>query len=693
MQKINQQRQRRQRHFLTSFRLTLVVIIGFLLLSVGGAYAVSSNENTVSKVSLSPPPSRIVSLVPAITEIIAALKADPALVGITYHTTRPVRLGRCAVVGGFMDPSVKRIKALHPDLVFISSMHKGLRDKLAGSGCRVIEITITSLSDAYAAINLIGRLLGKNQEAVRLVENLREQLALIRRKVKRIPLSERRRVLPMLGMDKVLVSGDDSFQNELIAIAGGIPPVWGKKGLVVSPDNVAVLKFNPQFIYASGGDRQEIMNFFSQSVWAETAAVKTGDIHFFPGALTSRAATRFGDFVAWLAATIYPDYFSCPENMVLREEVGERRVLELDFAYVKKAEIVETIIADFKHRTLVVDLAEPMQIISTLDGSRQGITTVGNHYLPPPTWSFVHRLGSVKFEDRVVNLLERQSETTSLLFTGADMKHLVMQSASFKEMKVMVLVTAGVCSNAVRMGAEEGRYYELEVVGDSLKHGTINVIILTNMRLTPRAMSRAVISACEGKTAALQDLDIRSVARPAFLQATGTGTDNVLVVEGRGQTVKHTGGHSKMGELIACAVYEGVIEAVRRQNALTEKRSLFHRLLERRITVYNFLKACRINKGIAVSSLLAPIEDLLLEKRYASFVESSLTLSDAWQRRQLSGLGNFRNWCQRIAEEIAGQPLEDVPHLYNGSELPDPLRLALEALVYGVEVRDHTISD
>ncbi|MEA1922948.1 MAG: helical backbone metal receptor, partial [Pseudomonadota bacterium] len=658
MQKINQQ----QRHFFTSFRLTLVVILGFLLLGAGGTYAASSSENNAN-VPLSPP-SRIVSLVPAITEIIAALKADQALVGITYHTTRPARLGRCTVVGGFMVPSLERIKGLHPDLVFISSMHKGLRDKLAGSRCRVIELTITSLADAYAGIKLIGRLLGKDQEAARLIENLQAQLALIRRKVERIPLSERRRVIPMLGMDKVLVSGDDSFQNELIAVAGGIPPVWGKKGVVVSPDKAAVLDFNPQFIYAGGVDRQEIMNFFNQPVWAEMAAVKTGDIHFFPGALTSRAATHFGDFVAWLAATIYPDHFSRPGNMVLREEVRERRALELDFNYVKKAEVVETIIADFKHRTLVVDLAEPMQIISTLEGPRQGVTTVGNHYLPPSTWNFVHRLGSVRFEDRVVNLLERQSEATSLLFTGADMKHLVQQSTAFKEMKVTALVTAGVCSNAVRMGAEEGRYYELEEVGDSAKPGTINIIILTNMRLTPRAMSRAVISACEGKSAALQDLDIRSAVRPAFLQATGTGTDNVLVVEGRGQTIKHTGGHSKMGELIARAVYEGVIEAVRRQNALTEKRSLFHRLQERRVTVYSFLKACRINKGVAVSSLLAPVEELLLDRRYAAFVESSLALSDAWQRRQLSNLESFKNWCRRIAEEIAGQPLEDVPHLY-----------------------------
>ncbi len=689
MQKIKE----RQRHILTTFGPVLVVMFCLLLAGSGWAYPISFNDDAGSKITLSQPPSRIVSLVPAVTEIIAALKADQALVGITYHTIRPARLGGCVVVGGFMAPSLERIKALRPDLVFISSMHENLRDKLIGSGCRVVEVTTTTLAHAYANIDLIGRIVGKPLEAAQLVKGLQQQLALIHRKVERIPPTERRRVMRMMGRDEILVPGDDSFHNELIAAAGGIPPVWGKKGVVVGLDEAVVRAFDPQLIYSCGGGRQEVRNFFGQPAWAEMTAARTGNIHFFPCALTCRAATHFGDFVAWLAATIYPDYFSRPENMVLREEVRGRRALALDFSYVKKAEVIETIIADFNHRTLVVDLAEPMQVLSTLEGLRQGITTVGNHYLPPPTWNFVHRLGSVKFKERVGALLERQPETTSLLFTGADMKHLVLQSASFKEMKVTALVTAGVCSNAVRMGAEEGRYYELEGAGDTGKPGTINVILLTNMRLTPRAMTRAVISVGEGKSAALQDLDIRSASSPAFLQATGTGTDNVIVVEGRGRTIKHTGGHSKMGELIARAVYEGVIEAVRRQNGLHEKRSLFHRLQERRVTVYNFLKDCRLSTGIPVSDLLAPVEELLLDKRYAAFIESSLAVSDAWQRHQLSDLKSFRKWCCRIAGEVAGQSLEDLPQIYHGPELPEPLRLALEALVYGVKARIQTVSD
>ncbi|MCD6430751.1 MAG: adenosylcobinamide amidohydrolase [Deltaproteobacteria bacterium] len=686
MQRVNGQ----QRQILMIFRPALLLVLCLLLLAAVCDCSAASGGEVGHQTTLSRPPSRIVSLVPGVTEIVAALKADQSLVGITYHTIKPARLGCCAVVGGFMAPSLERIKALSPDLVFISSIHENLRDELTGMGCRVVEVTTTSLAKAYANIELVGQLVGKSSEAAWLVADLKRQLALISRKVKLIPLAERRRVMCLMECNEILVPGDDSFQNELIAAAGGIPPAWGKKGAAVSVDEAMIRAFDPQLIYAYGSCRQKIREFFSQPAWAEMVAVRTDNILFPPNALICRAATHLGDFVGWLAATIYPDHFSLPENMLLREEVKDRRTLALDFDYIKNAEVVETTIADFNHRTLVVDLAEPMQILSTLEGLRQGITTVGNHYLPPSTWNLVHRIGSVEFEERVGNLLKRHAEKTSLLFTGADMKYLVQQSASFKEMKVTALVTAGVSSNAVRMGAEEGRYYEPGKFGKSEKPGTINIILLSNMRLTPRAMTRAIISACEGKSAALQDLDIRSSSNPAFLQATGTGTDNVIVVEGRGRTIEHTGGHSKMGELIARVVYEGVVEAVRRQNGVYEKRSLFHRLQERRVTVYDFLKECRLGKGISSKDLVAPVEELLLDRRYASFVESSLALSDAWQRHQINDLGSFRAWCCRIAGEIAGHPLKDLPSLYSGADLPEPLQLALEALVYGLNYRGQT---
>ena len=653
----------------------LTALIWLILSGIAGAYPLAFTDDGGHALTILKPPQRIVSLVPGVTEVITALKADEKLVGITYHTTIPTRVQeRAAVVGGFFSPSFNQVKAQAPDLVFISDRHGDLRRELSGKDCQVVEIETTSLLDSYDNIKLIGKIVEKPEAAAQLVAEIKTKLDIISRKIALIPAPDRRRVMRLMGRGTIMSPGDDSFQNEMIAAAGGIPPVWGRQGAVIEVDQETFQHFNPQFIYGCGGDRR-LVEKFKKTGWNQAEAVKNGTFRFFPCILTCRAATHTGDFVGILAATIYPEQFSRTENLVLPEKVTARSSVEVKLNYVTKAEILETSILDFTHRTLVVELAEPMTVISTLEGPRDAITMVGNHYLPPPSWDMVHLIGPEKFERKVTGLLDHDPETSCLLFTGADMQHLAVKQASYKAMKVYALVTAGVKSNAVRMGAEAASYYE---------PGTINVIIMTNMELSQRAMTRAIISATEGKSAAIQDLDIRSKSNPAFLQATGTGTDNVLVVSGRGQKINNAGGHSKMGELIARAVYQGVMEAVGKQNGLLVKRSIFHRLKERDISIYAFLHDCRWESPATAGELVGQFEELLLEPRYAVFLESALALTDAWERDQIENLNTFRNWCEQISVEISGHPGKPASSQYTGDPIPEPLKLALKALLTGL---------
>ena len=72
------------------------------------------------------------------------------------------------------------------------------------------------------------------------------------------------------------------------------------------------------------------------------------------------------------------------------------------------------------------------------------------------------------------------------------------------------------------------------------------------------------MTATEAKTAALEDRGVRSTASPQ-LQATGTGTDSMIVVSGvdTDTVIRHTGGHTKMGELIAVSTKIAVGEALK----------------------------------------------------------------------------------------------------------------------------------
>jgi hypothetical protein len=204
-------------------------------------------------------------------------------------------------------------------------------------------------------------------------------------------------------------------------------------------------------------------------------------------------------------------------------------------------------------------------------------------------------------------------------------------------------------------------------------------------------MTRALISATEAKSAALQDLDIRSSYQPLTAAATGTGTDNIIVVSGVGGIpIDATGGHAKTGELIARAVHAGVREAIARQNGIVAGRDIFQRLRERHLDLFRLVRAARPERGATENrAFAARLEGLLLEPAAAGLVETALALDDGIERGTVHDLSAFAAACRETAGHIAGRPLENLPRMFAGAGLPEPLGLALDALAAGLRSRTH----
>ncbi len=326
---------------------------------------------------------------------------------------------------------------------------------------------------------------------------------------------------------------------------------------------------------------------------------------------------------------------------------GSREALQLELPYVRAARVHAEARHDLGGQTLVLEFGEPQAVLSTLAGFKAGLRRVGNHSLPPSSWPRLGQLSLEQLEQRLWGGLGWEAREGTLLITGARMEHLSVQSAQAQGLKAVALVTAGAAGNAMRMAADQGEHVE---------PGTINIILLTNRALSQGAMARAVITATEAKTAALQDLDVRSSYAPWARQATGTGTDEVLVVAGQGVPLESTGGHTLMGTLLARAVYAGVRQALAGQNGLTLERGLARRLQER---------------GVACPSL----ELLLARPGSGGFLAQALALEDAWRRGLWDDLPAWRLTCQ---ERAAGQPA--TLGQASGERTWGPLALALLAL-------------
>ena len=147
------------------------------------------------------------------------------------------------------------------------------------------------------------------------------------------------------------------------------------------------------------------------------------------------------------------------------------------------------------------------------------------------------------------------------LMTAVSLADLVTVREAHDEMWVEGFVTVGT-SNAVRAGET---VTSKQRINNSTHPGTINLILVTNARLSASAMVGMVQVATEAKTAVLLQANVKSWTGRSG--ATGTGTDAVVVVSGNGPPHRYSGTHTILGELvgrvIGTAVTEGLARYVR----------------------------------------------------------------------------------------------------------------------------------
>ena len=144
------------------------------------------------------------------------------------------------------------------------------------------------------------------------------------------------------------------------------------------------------------------------------------------------------------------------------------------------------------------------------------------------------------------------------LMTAVSLADLVTVREAYDQIWVEGFVTVGT-SNAVRAGDPVAAGH---LTNSSAHAGTINLILVTNARLSASAMVGMVQVATEAKTAVLLRAKVKSwTGRPG---ATGTGTDAVVVVSGNGPPLRYSGTHTILGELVGRVIGRAVTEGLAR---------------------------------------------------------------------------------------------------------------------------------
>jgi len=110
-----------------------------------------------------------------------------------------------------------------------------------------------------------------------------------------------------------------------------------------------------------------------------------------------------------------------------RDPETTARPLAIDLESVAQVQVIPSRIRGLTHKTLLIDFAQPLPLLSTLAGFKEQIDSIGNHYLPPASWGRYDEAGLAGLHARTCRGLERPEQSTCLLFTGVGVGYLSLQ--------------------------------------------------------------------------------------------------------------------------------------------------------------------------------------------------------------------------------------------------------------------------
>ena len=198
-------------------------------------------------------PHRIVSVAPAITEILFALGVADQIVGVTTYCNYPEAAKAKPKIGGYTSPSVEAILALRPDQVMMMEKRPDVAGRLRQVGIDVTQVQPESLAGLYDAIRVISEKAGVPARGRSLIQSIETQL----REVAPKPGGVKPKLLFIVGRTPGTVSdliavGRGSYLNELIELAGA-DNIFGTVDLPYPKVGVEeVIRRNPDVIIDMG---------------------------------------------------------------------------------------------------------------------------------------------------------------------------------------------------------------------------------------------------------------------------------------------------------------------------------------------------------------------------------------------------------------------------------------------------------
>lgn len=303
----------------TKHRMLFIILLAISLAITGCGSSGNDNppdsgsivitDSSGAEIKLDAPATRIVALTAANCEIIYALGAEASLIGRGEYCDYPAEILDIPAVQSGSNTNIEQIMALEPQIVIMSMMDQTEEQisALKNAGIKVIVSDAQNIEDVYTSIELIGKVVGKDQQATQLIDDMQKEFSEITAKIK--DAGDKTVYFEVSPLEYGLwTAGSNTFMDELSQMLGvnnifADVSDWGE----ISQEQV--IERDPDFIvtvtmYFGEGPKPED-EIMARKGWQDITAIKNGAVLV----ADSDAITRPGPRLTEAAKGLYNFFY------------------------------------------------------------------------------------------------------------------------------------------------------------------------------------------------------------------------------------------------------------------------------------------------------------------------------------------------------------------------------------------------
>ncbi|TET49144.1 MAG: ABC transporter substrate-binding protein [Actinomycetota bacterium] len=269
-----------------------------------------------NEVTLEKPAEKVIVLAPSSLETVDALGGMDKVIGVdnwSVDNNEPLAEG-FEGFGDYQGFNMEKIVEAAPDLLIVLSGHPPEDiERVKEYGISVYTAEVSSLESVYGEIINIGKMLGLEDKAVQVSDELKSRVEEIYSKVKDLGEDEKPKVFYMVYNEPLWSAGSGTFIDDLIMYAGG--------SNIVSADGIEgyaeysaekLLENNPDIIIAGDGGMYDAKTpdfILEDQRFASVNAVIDGDVYIVTEKYVVRPNQNSINGLTMLATAIHPDIF------------------------------------------------------------------------------------------------------------------------------------------------------------------------------------------------------------------------------------------------------------------------------------------------------------------------------------------------------------------------------------------------